>query len=175
MLPFHIFGRLKIYTANGPECVQITSSALEFACEEKTVLGERPWGGNIERDFLFTGLVYWLGQDSWLCCPGNCWPQWHVNKEMTWKVICKTSDTYEKWWKVIWDSPMYARSWDAVTEGFIFYRWRCFVEYLTDHAICQHSLIHMSNNISNMFSEYGLFMLITRKVKIHRNPAIPKG
>lgn len=42
------------------------------------------------------------------------------------------------------------------TQSFIFY------------TICQHSLIYMSN-ISSLFPEYGVPMLITRKVRIHRN------
>lgn len=41
---FYIFGSTKIYMANEPGCVQITSlsSALEFASGEKKVLGGRP-------------------------------------------------------------------------------------------------------------------------------------
>lgn len=44
MLLFYIFGSMKIYMANEPGCVQITSltSALEFAYREKKVLGGGP-------------------------------------------------------------------------------------------------------------------------------------
>lgn len=127
MLPFHIFGRRKIHTANEPGCVQITSLswALDFASgEKKVVLGERPWEG-IPRGIisLIVLLVYLLRQNNWLCCPENCWVWWHVNKEMACKITRESSFFFGCAFAQKQDSFEYIRKQDIATQGILFSRW----------------------------------------------------
>ena len=152
MLPFHIFGRRKIHTANEPGCVQITSLswALDFASgEKKVVLGERPWEG-IPRGIisLIVLLVYLLRQNNWLCCPENCWAWWHVNKEIACKITCE-SFFFCCAFAQKWNGFEYIRKQDIATQGVLFSKW-LFCE-TTDRPHYQHSLIHTSNHVSNCF------------------------
>lgn len=45
---------------------------------------------------------------------------------------------------------------------------RALRRYLTDHSICQHCLIHMSNNIFSLFPGHVLFVFLSRRIRSHR-------
>lgn len=133
-------------------------------------LEKKIWGQIVH---VFIVFVYWLVHESWLSCLGNCCLEW-----------CKEgrdlrSDTGDFFFcctftKKCGRSP-WARRWDTDTGGRALDEWgahfsRCgsFEAVSGRCSICQHGLIHMSNNIFSLFPGQVLFVFLSRRIRIHR-------
>lgn len=168
MLPFHIFWQI------GNVCCQwarvCTNNILIFGlrvcfwrkerCSERQALRKGFGAG------LFTYLFYlfmaWFR--CWFCC-GNAWPQWQVNKKTLERQPRSESFSVTAF-PQSWARPACARGDAAQWAVWAFFcRWSCYVEDLTDHIICQHSLIHIPGCSQKAACPWGL----PGRLVIHRN------
>lgn len=173
-----LFGSSKTHTASNLACVQIISlsSAFHVASGEKKVVSGRRGRRKGSGDRLFMYLLY-------------CLLAWvrelvELSRELLPTVACKEGRDLRSYTGVLFlcctftrkcDGSPQVRRWDTDTGGRArdewgahFSRCRSFEVVSGRCSICQHGLIHMSNNIFSLFPGQVLFVFLSRRIRIHR-------
>lgn len=118
----------------------------------------RGWQQDLETGLLTYLLYLFTGIITEAHYPGNCLLQCHVKKEVAWEVTRESSLSVVLLLKSV--TGLYVPGTETQIQGWgqgQDVRWvgggispgvTVLRKYLTDCSICQHCLIHMSNNIS---------------------------